>query len=113
MKKPTAAALTLALMVACASQARAQNQPAQPVTPVQSQPADKATSAQTLRSEQLQQLVAPIALYPDPLLAEVLMASTYPLEIVEAERWMKAHQGLKGDKLKAEAAKQKWDDSIK
>src|SRR6476660_85815 len=66
-----------------------------------------------LGAAQLDQLVAPIALYPDPLLAEVLMASTYPLEVVEADRWLQAHKNLKGAKLKAEAAKRNWDDSIK
>ena len=44
-----------------------------------------------LRQEQLEQLLAPFALYPDPLLAQVLMASAYPLEIVQAARWLKAN----------------------
>jgi hypothetical protein len=56
----------------------------------------QAPSAELLKPEQLEQLVAPIALYPDPLLAEVLMASTYPLEIVAADRWIKANKNLKG-----------------
>jgi hypothetical protein len=47
----------------------------------------KAESATTRTSAQLEQLVAPIALYPDPLLSQVLMASTYPLEVVQAARW--------------------------
>jgi len=114
MKKPIALGWTLAFAIACASQAQAQNEPSPAATPVsQSQPAENATSAQTLKAEELQQLVAPIALYPDPLLAEVLMASTYPLEVVEADRWLQAHKDLKGAKLKAEAAKRNWDDSIK
>jgi Protein of unknown function (DUF3300)/Chaperone of endosialidase len=66
-----------------------------------------------LKPEQLDQLVAPIALYPDPLLAEVLMASAYPLDIVEAERWLQANKNLKGDGLKAALEKQDWDDSVK
>src|ERR1700747_3260367 len=49
--------------------------------------------------EHLQQLIAPIALYPDELVAQVLAASTYPTEIVEAERWMQAHTDLKGEAL--------------
>ena len=57
--------------------------------------------------------MAPIALYPDTLLSEVLMASTYPLEVVEAERWVSANKNLKGDALKAAVDKQDWDDSIK
>ena len=66
-----------------------------------------------LKPEELDQLVAPIALYPDPLLAEVLMASAYPLDIVQAERWLQSHKNLKGDQLKAALAKEDWDDSIK
>ena len=66
-----------------------------------------------LKPEELDQLVAPIALYPDPLLAEVLMASAYPLDIVQADRWLRSHKNLKGDQLKAGLAKEDWDDSIK
>ena len=58
-------------------------------------------------------MLAPIALYPDPLLAEVLMASTYPLDVVQAERWLQRNKKLKGDELKAGVDKQDWDDSIK
>jgi hypothetical protein len=63
--------------------------------------------------EELQQLVAPIALYPDALVAQVLAASTYPTEIVEADRWMQQHSGLEGDKLANEVDKQAWDPSVK
>jgi hypothetical protein len=66
-----------------------------------------------LKAEELGQLVAPIALYPDPLLAEVLMASTYPLEVVQADRWAKANPTLKDDQLKTAADKQSWDVSVK
>jgi uncharacterized protein DUF3300 len=72
-----------------------------------------ASSAQLLKPEALDQLVAPVALYPDPLLAEVLMASTYPLDLVQAERWPEANKNLKGDQLKAAADKQAWDQSVK
>ena len=68
---------------------------------------------QLLKPEQLDALVSPIALYPDTLLAEVLMASTYPLEVVEAERWVQANKNLKGDQLKAAVDKQPWEDSVK
>lgn len=61
----------------------------------------------------LDQLVAPIALYPDTLLAQVLMASTYPLEVVQAARWQTANKKLKGDKLQQAADKQDWDASVK
>jgi hypothetical protein len=72
-----------------------------------------AQPAAKLSSAQLDQLVAPIALYPDTLLSEVLMASTYPLEVVEAERWLSANKNLKDDALKAAVGKEDWDDSIK
>ena len=54
-----------------------------------------------------------IALYPDALLANVLAASTYPLEVVQAERWLNEHKKLKDDALKSEVDKQGWDDSVK
>jgi hypothetical protein len=71
------------------------------------------SSTQLLKPAELDQLVAPIALYPDPLLAQVLMASAYPLDIVQAERWLEANKNLKGEALKAAVDKQSWDDSIK
>ena len=76
-------------------------------------PPASASSAQLLKPAELDQLVAPIALYPDPLLAQVLMASAYPLDIVQAERWLEGNKSLKGDQLKAAVDKQPWDDSIK
>ena len=68
---------------------------------------------QLLDAAQLDQLVAPIALYPDPLLAQVLMASTYPLEVVQADRFAKTNKKLKGDKLKQALDQQNWDASVK
>src|SRR5258708_7136856 len=62
---------------------------------------------------QLQQLVAPIALYPDALVAQILAASTYPNQIVEADRWMQQNPDLKGDQLGKEVDKQPWDPSVK
>ena len=80
----------------------------------QSAPAPANTSTdQLLKPEQLDAIVSPIALYPDTLLAEVLMASTYPLEVVQAARWVAENKNLKGDALKAEVDKQGWDESIK
>jgi uncharacterized membrane protein YgcG len=63
--------------------------------------------------EQLQQLVAPIALYPDSLVAQVLAASTFPAEIVEADRWVQGHPDLKGDALAQAVDQQTWDPSVK
>ncbi len=62
---------------------------------------------------ELQQLVAPIALYPDALVAQILAASTYPTQIVEADRWMQGHSNLKGEELAKEVDKQDWDPSVK
>ena len=62
---------------------------------------------------QLDQMLAPIALYPDPLLSQVLMASTYPLEVVEADRWSRAHPDLRGDAAVRAVERQSWDPSVK
>jgi hypothetical protein len=69
--------------------------------------------SKVFKQEELDQLLAPIALYPDDLLTQILMASTYPLEVVQAERWAKQNKSLKGDALKAALDKQTWDDSVK
>ena len=58
---------------------------------------DQGGAANPFKPEELDQLVAPIALYPDPLIAQILMASTYPLEIVQAARFAKANANLKGE----------------
>src|SRR6202795_4285215 len=63
--------------------------------------------------EQLEQLVAPIALYPDGLIAQILPAASYPDQIVDAGRWMGQHQDFKGDPLAKEVDKQPWDASVK
>src|ERR1700676_1580351 len=63
--------------------------------------------------QELQRLVAPIALYPDALVAQILAASTYPAEIVEADRWMQSHSNLNGEELAKEVDKQPWDPSVK
>ena len=69
-------------------------------------------SQKALSPAQLDSLIAPIALYPDPILSQVLVASTYPLEIVEAARWLKEHSNLQGSELAGAAAKQPWDASV-
>ncbi len=76
-------------------------------------PAPAPAGPQLLKPQELDALVAPIALYPDPLLSEVLMASVYPLDIVQAERWLEDNKNLKGDELKAAVDKQPWDQSVK
>jgi uncharacterized membrane protein YgcG len=75
--------------------------------------AQDAEAPPPLKPEEIEQLVAPIALYPDSLLAQVLMASTYPLEVVEAARWVKANPKVTGDALEQAMQKQSWDASVK
>jgi hypothetical protein len=65
------------------------------------------------RQEELDQMLAPIALYPDSLLAQILMAATYPLEVVQADRWVKAYKNLRGDPLNDALDKKDWDPSVK
>ena len=77
------------------------------------QDAPPATQSAPLAAAALQQLVAPIALYPDALVAQILAASTYPSEIVEADRWRQQHSKLEDEKLAKEVDKQSWDPSIK
>jgi hypothetical protein len=69
-------------------------------------------AAPPLTADQLDSLVAPIALYPDPLLSQALVASTYPLELIQAQQWLAKNSNLKGDELSAAAEKQDWDPSI-
>jgi hypothetical protein len=78
----------------------------------QQQPVKQQTSTGVLSPGQLDSLVAPLALYPDPILSQVLVASTYPLQIVEAERWLGQHSSLAGKALADAAAKQPWDASV-
>src|SRR6476659_2639032 len=65
------------------------------------------------KKEELEAILAPIALYPDALLAQIFMASTYPLEIVEAARWSKAHPEVTGDAVAGAVQNQTWDPSVK
>ncbi len=67
----------------------------------------------TFSQQDLDQLLAPIALYPDALLAQILMASTYPLEIVQAARWSKSNPKVTGKSLETAMTKQSWDPSVK
>lgn len=80
--------------------------------PVQGQPPDQPQPAR-LTPQQLQELVAPIALYPDALVAQILAGSAYPTQIVEAQRFLQQNPNLKGAALGAEVDKQDWDPSVK
>lgn len=71
-----------------------------------------AAEEKVFTTEQLDQLAAPIALYPDAVVAQILMASTYPLEIVQAQRWFEQNKSLKADELDKQGAAQGWDPSV-
>src|ERR1700686_771663 len=84
----------------------------------QNLPADQAAQAPTpsytqQTPEQSQQLVAPIALYPDSLVAQILTASTFPEQVVEADRWAQAHPDLKGEAMAHAVDQQPWDPTVK
>jgi hypothetical protein len=80
--------------------------------PAPHQDASADQSAPKIPNDQLDSLVAPIALYPDPLLSQILVASTYPLEIIQLQQWLEKHKDLKGDALVAAVEKEDWDPSI-
>lgn len=112
MKSPRsliAMALCLALALPAPAQVPAPSSPA--AAPASA--AGPSAGAKAFSQEELDQLLAPIALYPDALLAQVLMASTYPLEIVAAERWVKANASLKDKALEDALQQQTWDPSVK
>ena len=90
--------------------------PAFPQTPTTAPAsADASQEAAAFSAEQLDALLAPIALYPDPLLAQVLMAATYPLQIVDASRWLADgnNKSLTGDALAKALEPKTWDPSVK
>src|SRR3954453_9845682 len=81
--------------------------------PIQTEkaPAPKAAAAK-IPPDQLDSLVAPIALYPDPMLAQTLVSATYPLEIVQLQQWLAKHPDLKDKALVDAVAKEPWDPSV-
>lgn len=91
-------------------------QPAPAAQTASAAPAPQAAAAAPesarLAKDQLEALVAPIALYPDPLLAQCLVASTYPLDVVAAQQWLSQNSNLKGEELTKAAEQQKWDPSV-
>jgi len=103
LSKQVFAALLSCLLVGFTAQADApgQSNQQQPAPAVHHSP------------QELQQLVAPIALYPDALVAQILAAATYPTQVVQADRWMQGHSKLKGEELGKEVDKQDWDPSVK
>ncbi len=73
----------------------------------------RSADSRPFKPEELDQIVAPIALYPDSLVAQIFRASTYPLDVVQAARFAKAHPNLKGAALDEELKKHSWDESVK
>ncbi|MGY4480116.1 DUF3300 domain-containing protein [Bradyrhizobium sp. USDA 3364] len=104
-----ALAAGLMLSIPARAQAPADQKPAQD----QAAAPAPAQTASKLPDGQIQQLVAPIALYPDALVSQILMASTYPLEVVEAARWSQDNKGVTGKALEDAMLKQSWDPSVK
>src|SRR6266478_2230587 len=99
----------LALLSSGATTAFAQQAQSQVMTTTTNADTEQAPK---LASGEVDSLVAPIALYPDPLLAQTLAASTYPLEIIQLQQWMDRNKNLQGKALADAVAKQPWDPSI-
>jgi hypothetical protein len=106
------AGIVAAVLLGLQAQARSQTPPAPPAAAA---PAPAAPSAAAYSAMQLEQMLAPIALYPDQLLGPILMASTYPLEIVQADRWLQndANASLHGAQLTEALQQESWDPSVK
>ncbi|HPA18820.1 MAG TPA: DUF3300 domain-containing protein [Verrucomicrobiae bacterium] len=111
-RESSVSALALSSVLLMSLTAGGQAQPQNPPGVAAGAPAQEQGSP-LLAAEELDKLVAPIALYPDPLLAQVLPASTYPLEVVQASRWMQKHGGLQGKELEAAVAGEEWAESVK
>jgi hypothetical protein len=107
------ASVFVGLAYIAAVQGQSTAAPAKAPVPAAATAGAPAAASATFSKEQLEQLVAPMALYPDPVVSQMLMASTYPLEIVEAARWLKANPGLKDKALEEGLKKQDWDASVK
>src|SRR6202044_1403435 len=95
------------LQTGCASEAeQSETAPQVPTDPLSAPVPQQST-------QELDQLVAPIALYPDPMVAQILAAATHPTQIVEADRWLQQHANLKGDALGKAVDEQSWDPGVK
>ncbi len=105
-------ALALLLCVSVAFAQTTELGPAPP-TPAQPEPTQPGPAQPVFTQQELDQMLAPIALYPDSLLSQILMASTYPIEVVQAARWSKANPNLKGDDAVRAVEQNNWDPSVK
>ena len=109
------AALATILATAASAQSPSWPTPPAPTPQAESPTAPQTKPASPLSPARLGQMLAPIALYPDDLLADILMAATYPLDVVQAARWLQEPQNaaLKGDQLFAALQQKSWDPSVK
>src|SRR5208282_342315 len=85
----------------------------EPAAPAPAAAAEPGPPPGAATAQELQEMVSPIALYPDVLVAQILAGSTYPTQVVEADRWLKQNPNLTGDQLAAQVNQQRWDLSIK
>ena len=108
LKTAVCSAIALAFGLAPALQAQTQTASTQSVAAP-----SQATAPAPFSQGELEAMVAPVALYPDSLLSQLLMASTYPLDVVEAARWRKSNPSLKDKALEDALQKQPWDASVK
>lgn len=114
--KPSRAALSVLALACCAvliTHAHAQSAPPAYGSDASAQVASAQQAPASQSTDQLQQLAAPIALDPDPLVAQILAAATYPAQVVEASRWMRRHPGLQGQQLIDAVNGRAWDPSVK
>jgi len=114
--RPSRAALSVLALACCAvliTHAHAQSAPPAYGADASAQVASAAQAPASQSTDQLQQLAAPIALDPDPLVAQILAAATYPAQVVEAWRWMQRHPGLQGQQLIDAVNARAWDPSVK
>ena len=106
-------ALALPLCVSTAFAQVTELGPADQPAAVQSGPGQPQQTQPVFAQQELDQMLAPIALYPDSLLSQILMASTYPIEVVQASRWSKANPNLNGDQAVKAVEQNNWDPSVK
>lgn len=114
MRTTILAAACLALLAGCSRSPEPSGTAATPAAPASAETAAPAAPAKEVvfAREELDQMVAPVALYPDPLLAQVLMAATYPGDVADAAAWAKTHPDAQGDAAVKQVANEPWDPSV-
>src|SRR5580692_4757945 len=102
-----------AALIAEPAMAQAQDNPAAPTAPATEAEANAAAAGESFSRDELEKLLAPIALYPDPLLAQMLPASAYPVQIVQAQRWLDKNKALVAKNDYSGIDNQNWDPPVK